>query len=263
MCWFCGDSGLTREHAIPQWLAKVVASMEPSDPPPEFHLRYLAGGVGPDVDRSYGVALPSIVVNCLCARCNSGWLAALEGIVKPILTPLVQGRATQLSLGDQLTVATWASKTVMMLEAHDSRAMVSTLADRRLLRDELRPPAHHRCRLASRASYGSGLAYLIRVGAAEPTFDVANVFCATLVLGFLIIQVWGGPGDQHWQPYSVVGAHGGHSVSINPPVPPLARWPPPEPVADEDLAEFAEAPFLRAEETPELAAWRQRGLDSI
>ncbi|MGH3118621.1 MAG: hypothetical protein ACRDQ2_16210 [Gaiellales bacterium] len=52
-------------------------------------------------------------VKDFCEECNTGWMAALEREVEPILTPLVQDQAANVTADEQETIARWATKTVL------------------------------------------------------------------------------------------------------------------------------------------------------
>ena len=53
----------------------------------------------------------------ICATCNSGWMASLEGTVKPILAPMMRSDgSTFLSVEDLALIAMWATKTVLLME---------------------------------------------------------------------------------------------------------------------------------------------------
>ena len=55
--------------------------------------------------------------DAICEDCNSVWLSSLERRVKPLLAPMAVGaQPTTLSPGSQLLIATWAVKTVLLLE---------------------------------------------------------------------------------------------------------------------------------------------------
>jgi hypothetical protein len=44
----------------------------------------------------------------LCGDCT-GWMRRAEDAVAPIITPMTEGRADELTAGQQLTIATWAA----------------------------------------------------------------------------------------------------------------------------------------------------------
>lgn len=108
-CVFCGGRPLSKEHVLPRWLRD--------------HLDYLtetqvwatdSEGVLTSVD-SIPIPPGERVVKAVCVRCNSGWMAQLEGDVRPALVPLIRGRRRTTRLQAAM-VARWAMKTAMMVQ---------------------------------------------------------------------------------------------------------------------------------------------------
>jgi hypothetical protein len=111
-CVFCGGSGLpSTEHAVPTWVRKafnmvgpvtVEVAPEPGKKPEPVHTR-------PN--------LTLTVSRRVCRDCNNTWMADLENGCKELLSPMiVRHEARTLGVGDQKLLATWAVKTVFMLE---------------------------------------------------------------------------------------------------------------------------------------------------
>ena len=111
-CAFCGSSGpLSSEHAVPTWVRKafdmrgpvtVSVAPEPGKSPEQVHVR------------------PNLVLTVpgqVCSHCNNTWMALLEKQCKEFLLPMIMRHEKRtLSVGDQKLLATWAVKTVFMLE---------------------------------------------------------------------------------------------------------------------------------------------------
>lgn len=256
-CVFCDSDGpLTREHAIPRWLGEVLHDMEPDSAGAEWRSHYTAGGLV-ERDRQHDIHRPVVVVRAVCEACNTGWMAALEGRVKPIMEPMVRGQRVTLSPVEQLEVATWASKTVFALEAHEPTTALALVEDRQLIRTELRPPFHHRVRLAHRDEVGESLVLKMLVAQSEDAKDDRpDTFASLLGIGFLLIQVWGGHGADTGPGLAQVGTKIGRAVMIWPPVPVSVEWPPVTPVREEDFDEFAREVVPWADDSPDLAEWR-------
>lgn len=64
--------------------------------------------------RHPGVAF-DVVVRAVCADCNNGWMSALETRAKGIVGPMLADQRVSLDPSDQALVATWATKTLLML----------------------------------------------------------------------------------------------------------------------------------------------------
>ena len=81
----------------------------------------------------------------VCARCNGGWMSALEQATKPILLGLMQAVAdeatTTLQPDEAALVAVWAIKTAWMREFTRPGRHTATAGMRNELRCSLQPPA--------------------------------------------------------------------------------------------------------------------------
>ena len=51
-----------------------------------------------------------------CRHCNNTWMSGLESSVKPLISEALFGEAQTWDIDEQLTVATWAFKTALMLD---------------------------------------------------------------------------------------------------------------------------------------------------
>lgn len=258
-CIFCGKRGepLSREHIIPKWLARVLMDMEPGDEQ-AWALHYTAGGlVDRDVQRP--TRMPTVVVPCVCTDCNNGWMSALENRVKPFFEPMVRGQKVVLTLEQQVDLATWASKTVIAMEYHEPSTAVSTPEDRSLVRTERRPPHHHRARLAHRDEMHESLIVKTLVARSEPAAadDPPDAFATLLVLGFCVIQVWGGHGTDPGPGLTQPGTKIGRAIMIWPPTMHAVEWPPVIPVPEEELDDLAREVIPWADDSPDLAEWRE------
>jgi hypothetical protein len=106
-CVFCGTTGsLSTEHVVAKWVRKALQVREP--------VREFSGTTY--VGAAEALA---IVFHEVCVRCNSGWMADLEGAVRPALEPLLLGAAPGTSRvldpDEQAVLATWAVKTALLL----------------------------------------------------------------------------------------------------------------------------------------------------
>lgn len=174
-CVFCGSARMSREHAIPQWVGEVLHGAAESG---DWTTWYAFGTPSENCERRHPAESnrPTVVVKRVCRDCNSGWMADVEGEAKPILEPMISGKPCMLSLGDQLNVATWATKTAIVLEYVRSDLFVTTEAERRVIADDRRPPDAFRVRLAATAAVGDqGLRIATFVAASDPDIAVGWV----------------------------------------------------------------------------------------
>jgi hypothetical protein len=103
-CIFCDSRPLTLEHVWPQWIINgfthVTSRMNRTGRKP--------------------ISFPSdrfeIKVRATCRTCNNEWMSRLEEAAKPWLEPLIEGTDTTLHQDAQACVASWSTKTAMVLE---------------------------------------------------------------------------------------------------------------------------------------------------
>ena len=232
--------------------------MEPSHPRPEWVVSYQAGGII-ERDRQHGTTGPMVVVKNVCGSCNHGWMSQLEGRIKPIMAPMIRGARVTLNTEQQVDLATWASKTVAALEYHEPTSVVTRPKDRELIRTELRPPHHHRVRLAYRSECSESLVlktFVARSAGAED--EGPDSFATLIAIGFLLIQVWGGHGADTGVGLTRAGTKIGRAIMLWPPVMGAVEWPPVQPIPESDLDAFAREVIPFTEDSPEYAAWKQR-----
>jgi alkylhydroperoxidase family enzyme len=56
------------------------------------------------------------VVTDICEVCNDGWMSRLEQEAQPILTPMLLDESRTFTAPEQQTVATWATKTTLVMQ---------------------------------------------------------------------------------------------------------------------------------------------------
>ena len=149
-CIFCGERAGSGEHAFPDWLNAVFAQLEWDQPDADVPSSWSRGGrdyrSGQAFHHEWTANQVATIRNKkLCHDCNTGWMANLEGQSAPLLIPMILGNAHTLTQQEQLTAATWATKTVMVCETSmGSDEGLFPQEDRTLLMEQLRPPGHLR-----------------------------------------------------------------------------------------------------------------------
>jgi hypothetical protein len=245
-CAWCGETPLTREHLLPQWVVELLLSTFPSDE--GFDQAYVfATASGEGKPRAYTVDKPTLVVKAVCESCNSGWMAALEGEVAPILGPLVCGEYTEISQADQIILARWAAKVAVLMEHYEDGVVVLDDSDLGTIQNDGIAPMSFLIRLAYREDAAeTPFNFLLSSHFAQPTSspdttasDEAepNSFSVTLGIGHVTFSVIGGPAmrnPERWQDGSTL------PMTIWPPTSGGLSWPPQHPVIanHEDLREF-------------------------
>lgn len=159
-----------------------------------------------------------------------------ESAVKPLIEPMIKGEAAELTVDEQLMVATWAAMKTAVFEYVWSEDPILTAADRDVIMTQDRPPASVQVRLAAIESNGTPL----RVDAVgykrADTGDA--IICMTLTIGCLVVQVFGGPGAGT-HALRTAGRLGTNFIGIFPPAPKTVQWPPPDALNDQTLPAFA------------------------
>jgi hypothetical protein len=104
-CIFCGGGPVTKEDAWPVWLVEQVGRS-----------RLIASMTGPNARPAYRTDRIEQRAGCTCQQCNNGWMSDLEQLTKPILGPMVDGKALTLSGLQQAILAAWMLKTLMIFD---------------------------------------------------------------------------------------------------------------------------------------------------
>ena len=106
-CFFCGrEAKLTREHVIPRWLRKPLRD--------EVRFKggvWLRSSLPSERSPMYRARRTDSVLKRVCGGCNAGWMSRLEGEVRPLLIPLIEGEAIRLTEASRLILVRWALKT--------------------------------------------------------------------------------------------------------------------------------------------------------
>jgi hypothetical protein len=109
-CLFCGLQGSpSTEHVIPLWVKRCFKPQGP------ITLTFSDGDQATSTlqQRYLTVTLEEMV----CEACNNGWMSRLENKVAPFLGEMIRNVARQsLDRDQQQLLATWACKTVLLLE---------------------------------------------------------------------------------------------------------------------------------------------------
>jgi hypothetical protein len=109
-CLACGptSSPMTKEHVFADWLLEELKS-----PTINFYRRHGDGGTEP---YRKTINLQSFQLRQVCKSCNNGWMASLEGRVKPTMVALMKGERQLSSLQDseKWDLARWVAKTAIV-----------------------------------------------------------------------------------------------------------------------------------------------------
>jgi hypothetical protein len=191
----------------------------------------------PDTKRWQAPAL-NVTVRQVCASCNNGWMSRLETEAKPLLSPMIEGKAIGLSSREQVLAATWATKTAVMLSfTHGAQPVVPASHISELFGSG-EPPASTHVWIAAYEGEWSGWYSGDVIGIGPPSKTEGLAYCATMVVGHLVFQVLGHDLAEPIEPLSAPEADR-LSVQLWPPQSTLVSWPPRFAILDGWLDLFA------------------------
>lgn len=113
-CIFCGRTPLTKEHVVGDWAGRFADAGQRS-------IVHLSDREGEAREiREWNARAYDRQARMVCAACNNGWMSDLETRASALLVPdELDGR--KLGHDEQALLATWAMKTVLVLNAAESR----------------------------------------------------------------------------------------------------------------------------------------------
>lgn len=122
ICIFCGEKGgpFHKEDVLAKWMVREL---------PKCWIKVSNRKTGKSFvsRRDLGV-----VSRAVCKTCNGGWMGRSEGLARPILQPMMRGKPRTLPAEDQLILARWLMKIVMIMEfVPDAIPMFFQSEDRR------------------------------------------------------------------------------------------------------------------------------------
>jgi hypothetical protein len=139
LCGFCESSTekITNEHVFGEWIGRLFGAGRP-----ELIVRNTLKRDATALRPWHNYRLDQRV-RMACKRCNNTWMNDLENKVKPIISPMILGSHSRklLTRREQLIIATWAVKTVMVVEFlhRESSARYFTQDERRSLMSDAVP----------------------------------------------------------------------------------------------------------------------------
>ncbi len=144
VCIFCPKEARSAEHLFSDWLNQpgifTFDKASANDTP--LLSRHIANEEGVTEHTWSAPALASATTRKVCHGCNTGWMAKLEREAKPVLLPLIQGKATTIGPPEEILIATWATKTAIVLDATLSKEEDRfPKPEAEIVREQLRPPA--------------------------------------------------------------------------------------------------------------------------
>lgn len=134
-CVFCGGSGLTKGHVLPDWLGKVLPRADGHaqfSGPELFETFKPKPAATPERKDHQGDATTRRLRNT-CLKCNGGWMSQIEDFSQHWAIPLILGRPLLLETCGQFALSALASLIAMRIEFMGPKRTI-TQEDRDLLR---------------------------------------------------------------------------------------------------------------------------------
>lgn len=228
-CIFCAGPSSAQgsgEHLFPDWLNRLFP-VGASDPLPSWG-RHVASEDGVGGSSWTAAKVASMTTKRVCNPCNTGWMCDLEGEASPVLQPMILGRQSALSAPEQLLVATWATKTAMVIESTLDNLDNFPANQCATVMAENRPPGSLRVGAAAVNSPPRPLSYFCsRVHIKANLLPDHDLHFYTLQVGTLVLTIRRpDPPPPHYGALKDGAVPGAIEIPVFPPVERFL-WPPP------------------------------------
>jgi hypothetical protein len=194
-CIFCRRTGadikITREHTFSDWINNVLPAAVVG-PDITYERSIMHGPQAGTVNTWPAKVVADHTLRAVCRDCNTGWMRRSESAVAPLIELMIKGQSAQLTVEQQLMVATWAAMKTAVFEHVWTDDPILTVTDREIIMTHNRPPASVQVRIAAVETDG----YPLRArGIGYERRDTGEkLICLTITIGCLVVQVFGGPG---------------------------------------------------------------------
>src|SRR5215813_678214 len=104
-CAFCSHSAkMSAEDVLPKWMHDLLTG--------NGVMRFETA------QKQWAVATPHIDwrAKVVCENCNNTWMSRIEGLAKPVLTPLIEGdKVVPIDQSAARSIAIWTFKTAVVI----------------------------------------------------------------------------------------------------------------------------------------------------
>ena len=236
-CLFCSSFAGSAEHVFANWFNGVFPQTSVGE------ITVTLDSVdtsGLEAHRQYSTSeVAALTTKEVCHECNTGWMSRLEGSVSNWLKPMMLGGRATLDQHQLLVVASWATKTAMVLDACSGTERNYSFEQRSFLRQNNYPPSGICVRAAQYEGSEGPLTYFFAKVLRND--GVTNIGLHTLHIGTLVLQVctylptWANPYTFH-----ILPPISDYDISV---YPPTENWTWPrtgtKTLDDERLGKFA------------------------
>jgi hypothetical protein len=196
-CIFCGGNVNSKEHIYSKWTHDLLPRVEDTSYNEDFHTFKNPKSFGTVEVKTRPGDITTKKVRAVCTSCNNGWMNRVEGLAKPILTPLIKGENIALNPESQAIVARWITMKIIVCEYTKNDQALTPLADRQALMNDGKIPSYYRiyaCRQHSEWSTAFNRHSTIAskdISGPRPPLDglARNIEQVTLVLGRMVFHV--------------------------------------------------------------------------
>ena len=194
-CIFCEAGDLSKEHFWPEWASALLPNY-PINQHVERVLTFtqVARLKEPPKSRTKPGHAWTKKIRVVCARCNNGWMNALETDARPFLTPLISTASHTMTAAAALTVAQWIALKIMVGEHNQPGDAVTPPSDRAKFRSTRQLPPNLKIWIARCGVGGWQTAYLRHAGTVSTTSGVRpehrhkNIHSVTFGIGDLLVH---------------------------------------------------------------------------
>lgn len=229
-CIFCGASDLTTEHVLGRWLEAQLPGKRGGFAMVRVNLKTETG-------EGFRTRAMPVQTNRVCAKCNNGWLSNIEAAASRQAGPLIRGLKRRLRPERQTTIATWATKTAILLRYALSPPRPTPRDQREWLFKHAEPPPNSFVFLARYGGDPTGVDWRHQRAGGHIEDEPVEAEIVTMRIGHLVWQV-----AQFFTDDEIELARPGDSrviIPIWPATGQVLAWPPPVPMNRKFYDEFS------------------------
>jgi hypothetical protein len=245
----CGARGtLTREDVISGWIKEVLAELHPPTGRVRITRNVTQQGHYLGFAQTVKGAVNAYKLRVVCSeRCNGGWMSRLENETKTILAPLILGQRRSLTRKDQEVVARWLRLKSLFFDLNDPGHRIFTSED---FEEFFRHPDASSVWGAWLGRYDAAVSLDQSMHVRAPILtsrpyegrpaESPYALQLTLVFGRLVLQsVVIAKAASSYPDVLKMAASSPHALAIWPIVHSEANWPPPLPLTERNIEQFA------------------------
>lgn len=255
-CIFCDQLGLmSQQHVWPKWLQSLFTGHV------QRQTNFIRNRIDkldsatiqiqPNIKRREGKMI-TLRYRKVCLDCNNGWISSLENDLKPLLTKLITGVATEISQAEAVSLATWIAIITIMAEFSDPYSQAISINDVHHIYSHRTPPQNWNIYVghylgSEFAPYGyshSGWTAVKEEGLIRGRVKTlrSNIQISTHVLGELLMQA-DSAALEVWTPNALDRIDTSAIFSVWPERSDVIPWPPKSTLGDQYVEKLSAIPY--------------------